>query len=164
MSFFAELKRRNVIKVALAYVIVAWLIMQVSEVMAPALRLPEWTNSFVAFILILGFPVAMIFAWAFELTPEGLKKEKDVVRDDSITQVTGRKLDFAIIALLVLALGYFVYDKFVLDPVRDAELVAANDLHAGEQFGHEVLQHGGKENEIVGPPGIGARNPDEARQ
>ena len=96
MSFFSELKRRNVIKVALAYVIVGWLLMQVAEVMAPALRLPDWSLSFVAFLLILGFPVALIFAWAFEMTPEGLKKEKDVVRDDSITQVTGRKLDIAI--------------------------------------------------------------------
>ena len=76
MSFFNELKRRNVFKVAAAYIIVGWLIMQAGEVMSPALHLPEWVNSTLAFFLILGFPVALIFAWAFEMTPDGLKKRK----------------------------------------------------------------------------------------
>ena len=67
----------------------------------------------------------MFFAWAFELTPEGLKREHEVDRSGSITHLTGRKLDFAIIGLLVLALGYFAFDKFVLDPSRDVELVQA---------------------------------------
>jgi len=126
MSFFNELKRRNVFKVAAAYIIVGWLIMQVGDTLAPALHLPEWVNSLLAFFLILGFPLALFFAWAFEMTPEGLKKEKDVDRDQSITAATGQKLNYAIIALLVLALGYFAFDKFVLDPGRDAaELEAA---------------------------------------
>ena len=125
MSFFAELKRRNVFKVATAYIIVGWLVMQAGETLAPALRLPEWTNSLLAFLLILGFPLAMFFAWAYEMTPEGLKKEKDVNRSQSITQVTGQKLNNVIIGILVLALGYFTIDKFVLDPQRDAELVNA---------------------------------------
>src|SRR5210317_1507952 len=118
MSFFAELKRRNVFKVAAAYVIVGWLIMQAGEVMAPALNLPDWVNSLLAFFLILGLPLAVFFAWAFEMTPEGIKKEKDVDRSQSVTQVTGQKLNNAIIGLLVVALGYFVFDKFVLDPQR----------------------------------------------
>src|SRR5210317_2446157 len=107
MSFFAELKRRNVFKVATAYIIVGWLIMQAGEVMAPALNLPEWVNSLLAFFLILGFPLAMFFAWAYEMTPEGLKKEKDVDRSQSITQLTGQKLNHAIIGILVVALVYF---------------------------------------------------------
>ncbi len=121
MSFFAELKRRNVIKVAAAYMIVGWLLMQIGDTLAPALHLPEWINSALAFFVILGFPLALIFAWAFELTPEGIRKEKEVDRSESITHLTGRKLDFYIIGLLVAALGYFAFDKFVLDPNRDPE-------------------------------------------
>jgi len=125
LSLYNELNRRNVFKVAVAYIIVAWLIMQAGEVLSPALHLPDWVSSMLAFFLILGFPLALFFAWAFELTPEGLKKEKDIDRRQSISHATGRKLDFVIIGLLVVALGYFAYDKFVLDPSRDAELVQA---------------------------------------
>src|SRR5210317_1899164 len=125
MSFFNELKRRNVFKVAAAYIIVAWLLLQVSDTLVPALHLPEWFNSGVAFVLIIGFPIAVIFAWAFEMTPEGIKKEKDVDRSQSVTMVTSQKLNNAIIGLLVVALGYFAIDKFVLDPKRDAALVQA---------------------------------------
>ncbi len=132
MSFFQELKRRNVFRVAVAYVIIAWLILQVGEVLAPALRLPEWTNSALAFFLILGFPVAVFFAWAFELTPDGLRKEKDVDRSRSITQTTGRKLDFTIIALLVLALTYFAADKFIFQARTDEAPATASGSMAGE--------------------------------
>ena len=111
MSFFNELKRRKVFKVAAAYIIVGWLIMQAGEVMGPALRLPEWVNSTLAFFLILGLPLALIFAWAFEMTPEGIKKEKDIDRSQSITKNTGRKLDFTIIGLLVVALVYFIWES-----------------------------------------------------
>jgi len=130
MSFFAELKRRNVFKVAAAYIIVGWLIMQGGEVMAPALNLPDWVNSMLAFFLILGFPLAMVFAWAFEMTPEGIKKERDVDRSQSITSDTGAKLNSTITIVLVLALGFFAFDKFVLDPKRDADLVTATQTAA----------------------------------
>ncbi len=136
MNLFNELKRRNVFRVAAAYVIVGWLIMQVGEVMAPALYLPGWINSALAFFLILGFPIAMFFAWAFEITPEGLKKEKDVDRSESITGATGQKLNRTIVALLVLALGYFAIDKFMLDPSRDrAEIAAAVESATQSQDG-----------------------------
>ena len=118
-----ELKRRNVIRVAIAYAVTAWFLIQVSETVFPMLKLPEWTATFVAVLLMIGFPIALIFAWAYELTPEGIKLEKHVVRTESITHLTGRKLDFAIIAMLVVALGYFSYDKFLLGPGREAELV-----------------------------------------
>src|SRR5210317_980682 len=110
MSFFNELKRRNVFKVAAAYIIVCWLIMQAGDTLAPALHLPELINSALAFFLILGFPLAMFFAWAFELTPDGIKKEKDVDRSQSITAVTGAKLNRTIMVVLVLALGFFAFD------------------------------------------------------
>jgi len=116
MSFVRELKRRNVFRVGGAYLIIAWLLLQVSDTLVPALNLPDWFQSGVALLLILGFPLALFFAWAFELTPDGLKKEKDIERSESITPVTGRKLDFVIIGLLTAALGYFAYDKFVASP------------------------------------------------
>jgi len=122
VSFFAELKRRNVFRVAAAYVIIGWLVMQIGEVMAPALHLPDWTLSALAFFVILGFPFALFFAWAFEMTPEGIRKEKEVDRNQSITPVTGRKLDFTIIALLLVALGYFAWDKFIKSPEPVAEV------------------------------------------
>jgi len=125
MSFIAELKRRNVFKVAVAYIIIGWLTMQAGDTLAPALHLPEWVNSLLVFFLLLGFPLALFFAWAFEMTPEGLKKEKDVDRSRSVTSVTGQKLNSAIIGVLVLALGYFAVDKLVLDPGRDAAEIAA---------------------------------------
>ena len=119
-SVWGELKRRNVVRVAVAYAIVSWLILQLTDVLMPLLGLHEWVGRLVILLLVIGFPLALIFAWAFELTPEGLKKEKDVDRSQSITHVTGRKLDFVIIGLLTVTLGYFAYDKFVLAPGRDA--------------------------------------------
>jgi adenylate cyclase len=126
MSFFEELKRRNVLRVAFAYVVVAWLLLQVSDTLVPALRLPEWFHSGVAFLLILGLPIALIFAWAFELTPDGLKK--DVGGESGNADINRRKLNFVIIGLLVVALGYLGYDKLVLDPQRDAALVESTKL------------------------------------
>lgn len=114
MSFFEELKRRNVIKVAAAYLIVAWLLLQVSDTLVPALHLPDWFHSGVAFVLILGFPVSILFAWAFEMTPDGLKREHEVDRSQSETHITGRKLDFIIMGVMAVALAYFAYDKLVL--------------------------------------------------
>jgi TolB-like protein/Flp pilus assembly protein TadD len=107
MGLLSELKRRNVIKVAIAYAIAAWLLIEVTATTFPLLRLPDWTGTFVTVLLMIGFPVALIFAWAFELTPEGLKREKDVDRSQSITYSTSRKLDFVIIGAMGVALIYF---------------------------------------------------------
>ena len=104
LSLFNELRRRNVFKVAAVYVLVSWLLLQISDTLVPALRLPEWFHSGVAFLLIISFPVVLIFAWAYELTPDGLKKEKDVDRGQSVTRNTGRKLNIGIIAALVAAI------------------------------------------------------------
>jgi len=123
LSFFKELKRRNVFKVAVAYIIVGWLLLQVSDTLVPALHLPVWFHSGVAFVLILGFPLAMIFAWAYEITPEGLRKEKEIDKLQSIAQTTGQKLNFTIIALLAAALAYFAWDKFVANPESDVDMV-----------------------------------------
>ena len=118
--FWGELKRRNVVRVAIAYAVISWLLLQVADVILDNIEAPTWVFQAILLLLVIGFPVAIIFAWAFELTPEGLKKEKDVDRSESITHVTGRKLDYLIIAVLVLALGYFVVDKFALEPSQQA--------------------------------------------
>ena len=107
MSFFSELKRRNVFKVAAAYTIVAWLLLQVSDTLVPALHLPDWFHSGVAFLLILGFPVAVIFAWAFELTPEGLRRETDSEPGKSSSNGSRKKLDLWIFGAMAVALIYF---------------------------------------------------------
>ena len=101
MSFFRELKRRNVIKVAIAYVVLAWLSAQVAELLLETFGAPEWVLKTLLMLLMIGFPFALFFAWAFELTPEGLKKEKEVDRSQSITHETSRKLDFIIMPRLV---------------------------------------------------------------
>ena len=123
LSIFQELKRRNVFRVAAAYVIIGWLIMQAGEVMGPALHLPEWINSALAFFLILGFPLAIFFAWAYEMTPEGIIKDEGADQDQPVASATGGILNLTILIALVLALVYFSVDKFVLDPKRDARLL-----------------------------------------
>jgi len=104
MSFFLELKRRNVIRIAAAYSIVAWLVAQVAELAFDSFGTPDWAIKTTLFVLVMGLPFAIIFAWAFELTPQGLKREKDVDRSQSITQETGRKLNYTIIGILAVAL------------------------------------------------------------
>ncbi len=111
MSLIAELKRRNVFRVGVAYAIVAWLLVEVASVVLPTFKAPEWVMQVFTFLVFLGFPLALIVAWAFELTPEGIKRETDVDRAESVRHSTGRKLDFAIIGLLALAVVYFAVDK-----------------------------------------------------
>ena len=126
-SIWGELKRRNVVRVAIAYVFVAWLLLQVSDTLVPALHLPEWIHSAVALLLILGFPISLLFAWAFELTPDGIKKEAEVERDTSITRSTGRKLDYTIMAVLACAVLFFVYDKFGTTPASESAGVQGSE-------------------------------------
>ncbi len=128
-AFIEEVKRRNVFKVAIVYLIAGWLTMQVVDVMFPALNLPEWLTRAVAAMLLLGFPFALIFAWAFELTPDGIKREKDVDRSQSITQETGQKLNRSALIVLTIAVGFLLLDKFVLhrhapEPVEETAAVA----------------------------------------
>ncbi len=108
-SFFAELKRRNVYKVALAYAVVAWLLIQVATQVFPFFEIPNWAVRLVVLLLILGFPVALIFSWAFEITPEGIKRESEIAPDKSITRRTGRKLTALIVIVAALAAGVTVF-------------------------------------------------------
>ena len=122
MSFIDELKRRNVIRVAGLYVVGAWLVVQVAGTVLPIFDTPAWLSRGIVLALAIGFIPALIFAWAFELTPEGLKRESEVAPAESITPQTGRRLDRVIMAVLALALVYFAFDKFVLAPRREAVL------------------------------------------
>jgi TolB-like protein/Tfp pilus assembly protein PilF len=110
-NFFAELKRRNVYKVAIAYAVVAWLLMQVASQIFPFFEIPNWAVRLVVLLLVIGFPVAMILAWAFELTPEGIKRAEDVDLSKSVRRKTGRKLDFFIIAVLLLVIAILVFQR-----------------------------------------------------
>jgi adenylate cyclase len=123
LSFLNELKRRNVLRVGAAYVVGSWLLIQVAETIFPLFGYGDTPARMAVIVLAIAFIPSLFLSWAFEITPEGLKRDADVDRDLSITQVTGKKLDRIILVVLALALAYFAFDKFVLDPVRDAELV-----------------------------------------
>ncbi len=124
-NFFAELKRRNVIRFAGLYLVGAWLLTQVASTVLPMFGAPDWLPRSIVILLSIGFVPALIFSWVFELTPQGLKRDEDVRPEESIAPQTARRMNRMIIAVLVLALGYFVFDKFVLMPRREAALVAA---------------------------------------
>src|SRR5438874_1759293 len=120
-----ELKRRNVIRAAGLYLVGAWLLTQVASTVLPMFGAPDWLPRSIVILLAIGFLPLLIFSWVFELTPQGLKRDEDVPLERSIAPQTGRRMNRMIIAVLVLALGYFVFDKFVLMPRREAALVAA---------------------------------------
>jgi TolB-like protein/Tfp pilus assembly protein PilF len=133
MSFFGELKRRNIFRAGAAYVAVAWFIIQVVETLFPVFGLSDNTIRIVVILLAIGFVPAMISAWAFELTPEGFKREAEVDHDSAVSRRMTRRLDRLFIVALALALGFFVFDKFVLDPARDAQELATAMEQAREE-------------------------------
>jgi len=132
MSFFGELKRRNVVRVGIAYVVISWLLAQVAEFAFENFGAPEWVLKTFVVVLLLGMPLALFFAWAFEMTPEGLKREVEVDRTTSITPQTGRKLDRLIIAGLVVAVAYFAWtaqrEPEPAEPPPPEPSVAAADI------------------------------------
>ena len=132
MSLIAELKRRNVFKVGIAYVVAAWLILQLTDVLSELIELESDVGKIVIILLVVGFIPALIFAWAFELTPEGIKRESAVDPDVSITHVTGRKFDFAIIGLLVIAVLFMFVDNYVLEAEPEQTEIAAEQVLAAE--------------------------------
>jgi TolB-like protein len=129
MALFGELKRRNVIRVAVLYGVASWALLQVGDLLFGALGVPPWGIRLLLGLLLLGFPLALIFAWVYELTPEGLKLERDVSRDASITTQTARKLDVLTIALLVIVVGLVLADRYV-DRRRDGPMTTATSASA----------------------------------
>ena len=146
MTLFDELKRRNVIRVAAAYVAVSWLLIQVAETLFPVFGLSDASIRTVVILLALGLVPVTVLAWAFELTPEGLVREADVDHTSEASKASVRRLDRILIVALALAVSYFAFDKFMLDPARDAAIVEA----ARQEGRAEAVQ----EKQESGPPVI----------
>ncbi|MCX7041403.1 MAG: adenylyl cyclase, partial [Gammaproteobacteria bacterium] len=124
MSLIAELKRRNVIRMAGLFLVGAWLVVQVAGTLLPVFAAPSWVMKTLVGLLAIGFLAALVVAWVFELTPDGLKRDEQVSAEQSIAPQTAQRMNRMIVALLVSAVVYFVFDKFVLAPKREAALVA----------------------------------------
>ena len=125
MSLIEELKRRNVVRMAVLYAVASWLILQIADVLFDQLGVPDWAFRFTLGLLILGFPLALIFSWVFEITPEGIKREKQIDRSQSITHETGRKINIAIVVLLLLAIAGLVADRLIPEHAPAAAATAA---------------------------------------
>jgi TolB-like protein/Tfp pilus assembly protein PilF len=136
MNFFDELKRRNVFRVGIAYGIAAWFVLQVADLVLENIEAPHWVIQTLMLFVGLGFVAALIIAWAYELTPEGIKREADVVRDESITHQTARKLNSITLIAVFVLLGFMVLDRFVFErrsvPVSSPETVQAISGEKGE--------------------------------
>ncbi len=128
MSLLKELQRRNVIRMALLYVVASWLLLQVTDVLSSLLPVPEWTGPFVFILLAIGFPLVLIFSWLYELTPEGVKREKEVDRSQSITPQTGRKMNVLIVVLLVLAIAGLALDRLLPEQAPVAGAPATGEI------------------------------------
>lgn len=110
-GFLGELRRRNVVRVAIAYAAIAWLVIQLADFLIPALQLPEWTHSLILLLVVIGAVPALVFSWAFELTPEGLKRTEEVDPDLSVTHATAKRLDIVTLAALVVVAGLIFADR-----------------------------------------------------
>ncbi|GAB5413504.1 MAG: hypothetical protein Cons2KO_11070 [Congregibacter sp.] len=133
MSFFTELHRRNVVRVAVAYTVTAWLILQVADVVMENIGAPPWVMQALLFLLAVGLIAALIFAWVFELTPEGIKLETEVPDGASVVGQTRRKLDTVIIVLLVSAVAYLFWDGRMREPAAESQAPVVAGVGSVEQ-------------------------------
>jgi TolB-like protein/Flp pilus assembly protein TadD len=148
-GLFTELKRRNVFRVGAAYLVVAWLLIEVSDTVFPRLNLPEWTVTFVIVLMLLGLPVALFLSWAYELTPEGVKRSEEVASSGETLQATRRAFDWIIIAGLLLVVAIIVADRwwFTTEPGTSGELATVagppvSEAGAGQADGTEPMSLG----------------------
>lgn len=143
MALLGELRRRNIFKVCLAYMIVSWIVVQISGAVLPGLHAPGWVMQGLVLVLILAFPIAVLLAWAFELTPEGLKATADVDKTQSITVKTGRQLNKVVFGLMAAAAVVFVIDFYVfpaqlsIDPEVDHRRTIAVMPYGYDPAGHD---------------------------
>jgi TolB-like protein/Tfp pilus assembly protein PilF len=127
-NFFAELRRRNVYKVAVAYAVIAWLLIQAASILFPTFDAPGWVMKVFVAIIAAGFPIALVLAWAFELTPEGIKRTEEVTPNESITRRTGRKIDFVIIGVFALVIALLLYDRYRPTTISPAAAVPQKSI------------------------------------
>jgi adenylate cyclase len=162
LSFLDELKRRNVLRMAGLYLVGAWLLVQVAGTVLPMFGVPDWLPRSIVILLAIGFLPALIFSWVFELTPEGLKRDAEVPAEQSIAPQTARRMDRMIIVVLGLALSYFVFDKFVLTPRREAAMVTKAEQSHGATLPGETGPAASPKSIAVLPFENRSRDPDNA--
>ena len=161
MSLFQELQHRNVFRVAIGYIVSSWLLVQAADLVLENIGAPDWVMQTIMLVLVLGFPVVVFFSWAYEVTPEGIKRESEVDRSQSITHITRHKLDRAIVAVLVIALAYFAFDKFVLGPQRQAEWVEGMGQTGAEQASESADVAAKPDNSIAVLPFVNMSSDEE---
>lgn len=161
MTFFTELKRRNVFKVASVYLVTVWIILQIVAVISPALHLPTLFSTIITVILAIAFPFVCIFAWAFELTPEGLKRTHEVDINESIREQTGSKINYLLVGALILALSFIAYEKLFIPTAddrleRSIAVLPFEDMSAdksqgyfGDGIAEEILNSLARLNQLV---------------
>lgn len=135
MSLYVELKRRNVFRVAIAYLAIAWLLIEIASTLFPVFGIPDWGIRFLVILFLLGFVPSLVFSWAYELTPDGIKREKDVVRETSVTHLTAKRLDVLTIGVVVLAMFFVFADRMWLAPMLESQetapaAISANTTHS----------------------------------
>ena len=136
MSFFNELKRRNVFKVGVAYAVATWLLLQIVDLVLENIQAPDWIMQVFMLAMAVGFPIAIIIAWAFEVTPDGVKLQKEVDRDQSITPQTGQQLNRGIIMILIVAVVFLISDKFRDEMAEEpAEAATTSESEPGSSAG-----------------------------
>ncbi|MBT8070282.1 MAG: hypothetical protein KJO80_07600 [Gammaproteobacteria bacterium] len=137
MSFFDELKRRNVFRVGFAYAVVGWLVVQVADLALESFGAPGWVMKTLIFFVLIGFVLSLFIAWAYELTPDGIKRAEDVDPNQSVTHATGRKLDRLVIVVLLMAVGLLVFERFWTRPQTAPPI---SEVQTAEEAAEPALQ------------------------